>query len=368
MPIEFVGMARPNSGDETHRNTSDAFDKEHFLKLARVHEDGGFDRVLFAYGAGGRDPVASAAWFAAKFDRLGILLAHRPNVSAPTYAAQQFATLDQVSDGRLCIHFITGGNDQDQIREGDRFSKADRYARTQEYIQILKRVWTATEPVSHRGEHYQFDDFLAKVRSARRPRPLISFGGSSPEAYRVGGAEADIYALWAEPLAGTQEQIETVFAAARQAGRGGADLPRIQAFFRFVIAETDDLAWARAEELIARADALRNAEPSDPRARPSAPENEGSRRLQRIGERGTRHDRAGLVHNTTEASGGGNAIAIVGSPETITAALLDYYDIGVRIFHVRGFDTLNDSVAFGQQVVPRLRAEVAKRETLATAS
>lgn len=368
MPIEFVGMARPNSGDETNRNAGDAFDKEHFLRLARVHEDAGFDRVLFAYGSGGRDPVASAAWFAAKFDRLGILLAHRPNVSAPTYAAQQFATLDQVSDGRLCIHFITGGNDQDQIREGDTFSKADRYARTQEYIQILKRVWTSTEPFSHRGQFYQFDDFLAKVHSSRRPRPVISFGGSSPEAYAVGGAEADIYALWAEHLAGTGEQIKAVHAAARNAGRSSGDLPRIQAFFRFVIADTDDLAWERAEQLIGRADTLRGAAPADSRARPSSPENEGSKRLQRIGDRGTRHDRAGLVHNTTEASGGGNAIALVGSPETITAALLDYYDIGVRIFHVRGFDTLNDSIAFGQHVVPRLRAEVERKETLAVAS
>lgn len=368
MPIEFVGMARPNSGDETHANKGDAFDKEHFLKLAKVHEEGGFDRILFAYSAGGRDPVAAAAWFAAKFDRLGILLAHRPNVSAPTYAAQQFATLDQVSDGRLCIHFITGGNDQDQIREGDRFSKADRYARTQEYIQVLKRVWTSTEPVSHRGEHYQFDDFLAKVRSARRPRPLISFGGSSSEAIQVGGAEADIFAIWGEHVAGTKEQIDAVLAAARQAGRASDDLPRIQTFFRFVIAETDAEAWARAEQLIDQADALRGAAPADPRARPSSPENEGSRRLQKIGGRGTRHDRAGLVHNTTEASGGGNAIAIVGSPETITEALLDYYDIGVRIFHVRGFDTLNDSRSFGQHVVPRLRAAVTARETLAAAS
>ncbi len=363
MPIEFLGMARPNRGDETHLNTGEHFDQAYFTRLARVHEDGGFDRVLFAYASGGRDPATSAAWFAAKFDRLGILLAHRPNVSNPTFAAQQFATLDQLSNGRLAVHIITGGSQKDQIRDGDTLPKDRRYARSREYIQILKRAWTETEPFSHEGEFYRFEDFLARVRPVQSPRPRISFAGASQEAIDVGGAEADVFALWGEPLAGTRAQIDAVLEAARKVGRAEDNLPKIQTFFRFVIAPTDELAWKRADELIARAGALRAAQPVDPRARPINPENEGSQRLLRQGAPGTRHDRAGLVHATTEASGGGNAIAIVGSPETIAEALLDYYDIGVRIFHVRGFDTFNDSVDFGRHVIPLLRSEVARRES-----
>jgi alkanesulfonate monooxygenase len=80
------------------------------------------------------------------------------------------------------------------------------------------------------------------------PRPRLSFGGSSPAAYRVGGAEADIYCLWGEPLASTAEQIESVKAAARAAGRD--DVPKIQVAFRPIIAPTEEKAWEKAHDIV----------------------------------------------------------------------------------------------------------------------
>src|SRR5689334_21902361 len=253
MPVEFLGIGGTHDGSETHARSGGVFDKEYTLRLARAHEDFGWDRVLFAYGSGSPDPAQAAAYVATKLDKLQLLLAHRPNLSIPTFAAKTFATLDQISDGRLIVHFITGGNDHEQQREGDFLTKDDRYARTREYIEIVKQAWTAHEPFDHDGEHYRFADFVSDVFPVQQPRPEVPFGGSSPAAYDAGGAEADIYCLWGEPLAETAQQIESVKQAAKDAGR--TDVPRIQVAFRPIIAPTEELAWEKAHRTVERIEA-----------------------------------------------------------------------------------------------------------------
>ncbi len=67
----------------------------------------------------------------------------------------------------------------------------------------------------------------------------MSVGGSSDDAYRVGGSLADIFGLWGEPLKETKEQIDRIYAEAEKAGR--ADRPRIWVTFRPIVAETEDV-------------------------------------------------------------------------------------------------------------------------------
>ncbi|RFU84002.1 LLM class flavin-dependent oxidoreductase [Streptomyces triticagri] len=360
MPVEFLGIAATNDGSETAVRSGPAFDKEYTLRLGRAHEDHGWDRVLFAYGSGSPDPAPAAAYLASRLDKLQILLAHRPNVSYPTYAAKTFATLDRISDGRLTVHFITGGNDHEQQREGDTLTKDERYARTREYIRIVKKIWTNHEPFDHEGEHYRFHDFVSDVFPVQQPRPNVSFGGSSPAAHAAGGAEADIYALWGEPLARTAEQIEQVKAAARAAGR--TELPRIQVAFRPIIAPTEELAWEKAHRTVG-AIRERREQTLKPRHRTGgAPENTGAQRLIAIAEAGERYDRALWTPTAAATGGAGNSNALVGTPETVAQALLDYYDLGVDILSARGYDLLGDAIDFGRHVIPIVREEVAKRD------
>ncbi|WP_377273830.1 LLM class flavin-dependent oxidoreductase [Peterkaempfera sp. SMS 1(5)a] len=367
MPVEFLGIAATNDGSETSPRSGASFDKDYTLRLARAHEDHGWDRVLFAYGSGSPDPAPAAAYVAARLDRLQILLAHRPNVSYPTYAAKTFATLDRISDGRLTVHFITGGNNHEQQREGDTLTKDQRYSRTREYIQIVKKIWTTHEPFDHEGEHYTFHDFVSDVFPMQQPRPGISFGGSSPAAYAAGGAEADIFCLWGEPLAQTSEQIEAVKAAAVAAGR--TDPPRFQVAFRPIIAPTEELAWEKAHRTV---DTIRARRESGSLVRVhhhtgAAPENTGSQRLLAIAESGERHDRALWTPTAAVTGGAGNSNALVGTPETVAQALLDYYDLGVDILSARGYDLLGDAIDFGRYVIPIVREEVAKRDAERTA-
>jgi alkanesulfonate monooxygenase len=362
MPVEFLGIGATNDGSETHARSGPAFDKDFTLRLARAHEEFGWDRVLTAYGSGSPDPAQAAAYIAANTERLQLLLAHRPNVSYPTFAAKTFATLDQISDGRLTVHFITGGNDHEQQREGDYLTKDERYSRTTEYIQIVKKAWTSREPFDHEGTHYRFADFVSDTFPVRQPRPEVSFGGSSPAAYAAGGAEADIYCLWGEPLAQTAEQIESVRAAAKAAGR--TDVPRIQVAFRPIIAPTEELAWEKAHRTVAAINARTNGgrNPITRRHSLNNPENSGSQRLLAVAAQGERFDRALWTPTAAATGGAGNSNALVGTPETVAEALLGYYDLGVDILSARGYDMIGDTIDFGRYVIPIVREEVAKRD------
>ncbi len=360
MPVEFLGIGATNDGTETHPRSGPAFDPDYTVALARAHEETGWDRVLTAYGSGSPDPAQAAALIALRTESLQLLLAHRPNVSYPTFAAKTVATLDVISGGRLTLHVITGGNDHEQQREGDTLPKDERYDRTREAIQIVKKAWTSREPFDFHGDHYDFTDFVLDVEPAQQPRPRISFGGSSPAAYRVGAEEADIYALWGEPLAGTAEQIRTITELAAAAGRPA---PVFQVAFRPILGRTEEAAWEKAYATVATIqDRTTGGAQLSRRHRLTDPENAGSQRLLAVAEQGERHDRA-LWTVTAKATGGaGNSTALVGTPETVAAALLDYYDLGVRILSARGYDLLEDAREFGREVIPLVRAEVARRD------
>ncbi|MFG2207866.1 LLM class flavin-dependent oxidoreductase [Streptomyces sp. NPDC048638] len=360
MPVEFLGIAATHDGSEVTPRSGASFDKDYTLKLARAHEEYGWDRVLFAYSSGSPDPSPAAAYIAARTESLQLLVAHRPNVSYPTFAAKTFATLDRISDGRLAVHFITGGNDHEQGREGDTLGKDERYARTREYISIVKKIWTSHEPFDHEGDHYRFHDFVSDTFPVQQPHPQVSFGGSSPAAYAAGGAEADIYCLWGEPLAQTAEQIGSVRAAAQAAGRRRA--PRIQVAFRPILAPTEELAWERAHRTLERIRARKATAPPNRRQGLTNPQNAGSQRLLAAAAEGERHDRALWTPTAAETGGAGNSTALVGTPETVAQALLDYYDLGVDIISARGYDLLDDAIDFGRYVIPLVREEVAKRD------
>ncbi len=96
------------------------------------------------------------------------------------------------------------------------------------------------------------------------------------------------------------------------------------------------------------------------------PENTGSQRLIAIAEEGERFDRALWTRTAAVTGGAGNSNALVGTPETVAKAILDYIDLGVDIISMRGYDLLQDAVDVGQQVIPLVRDEVAKRDAALT--
>jgi alkanesulfonate monooxygenase len=365
MPVEFIGMIGTKEQSEIRNTAGPVIDRAYVRRFSRAHEDAGFDRVLIGYASSQPDGTQVAAYAAAHTERLGFLIAHRPGFVAPTLAARTFATLDQFTQGRIAVHIITGGSDAEQRHDGDHLSKDERYARTDEYLDILKLAWTSDQRFSYQGKYYQVEDFLSQVKSPQQPRIRLYFGGSSEAAYRVGGKHADTYALWGEPLAETKQQIDSVNEAARNAGR--ADLPGISVSFRPILGPTEDLAWERAHRILETTkeniEAFRRQ--WGVRTWPlggDKPENVGSQRLLTAAAKGELHDRALWTAPAAATGAGGNSTALVGTPETVAQALLDYVDIGVTTLLIRGYDPYDDAIDYGRYVLPLVREEVAKRD------
>jgi alkanesulfonate monooxygenase len=361
MPVEFISATHTSPTSEaTSGGRARGLDIDYARRFVRALDDGGFDYTLVAYGSPTADSLQIAQFVVNNSERIKPMLAHRPGFVFPTLAAKAFATIDQIGRGRLGIHIISGGTDAEQRREGDYLTKTQRYERSDEFIQILRRVWHEEGPISHEGTYYKFEDFRTAIWPYQDTIP-VSVGGSSEDAYRVGGQQGDIFGLWGEPLAETKQQIASVNAYADAAGR---PRPRIWVSFRPIVAPTDELAWEKAHEILAStkenitagAGGLFRRGPLG-----SRPENVGSQRLLEVAARGELHDRALWTPLVTATGAGGSSTALVGSYETVAQALLDYVDIGCELLSIRGWDPLNDAIDYARYVLPLVRQELARR-------
>lgn len=357
MDVEFIGMIHHREGSEIRPSGPAIYDHDYVRTFAQSAEAGGFDRVLVGYHADGPDGFLLAAAAAAHTKRLGFLVAHRPGFVAPPLAARKFATLDQITSGRAALHVISGGDDAEQARDGDWISKDERYARTDEYVTILKRVWTEPGPIDHEGRFYRIKGALTAFRTYQAPRIPIYFGGASEAAIETAGKHADVYALWGETQAQVRELIARVRAAAQRAGR--ADQIRFSLSLRPILAETEDAAWARAEAIKQRIIALR--EKAGLPVAGHTPPNEGSRRLLAAAAHGERLDKRLWTGAAAATGGRGNSTSLVGTPRQVAEALLDYYDLGVSTFLIRGFDPLDDVIEYGRSLLPITKALIAER-------
>jgi alkanesulfonate monooxygenase len=353
MTVEFIGMIHHRHGSEIHPPSNLVLDRGYIRDFAQAAEAGGFDRLLVGYFSDAPDGFLVAASAASRTDRIGFLLAHRPGFVAPTVAARKFATLDQITAGRAAIHVISGGDDVDQQRDGDWLDKDERYARTDEYLHILKRIWTESGTVSHAGKYYRFEDASTTVRCFQQPRIPIYFGGASESAIAVAGKHADVYALWGE----THDQVRELTSRVRAAAAQHCRTVRFSLSLRPILAHTEDEAWARAERIKQRIIELRAKAGLGQRD----PANEGSRRLLAAAAQGERLDKRLWTGAALLTGARGNTTSLVGTPRQVAEALLDYYHLGVTTFLIRGFDPLDDAIDYGRDLLPLTKRLIAER-------
>ncbi|GAA4496942.1 LLM class flavin-dependent oxidoreductase [Gluconacetobacter tumulicola] len=360
MPVNFIGYIGFNNSSELHAGVrSRSLDGDYVRAALRVQEDGGFDRVLIPFGSNSPESQLVAAYGAALTTRLGFLVAHRPGFTQPTLAARQLATLDQLSQGRVAVHIITGGADEEMARDGDvGTTKAERYARSDEYLGILRQEWSAPAPFDHDGRYYHIRQAFSSVHPQNLP---VFFGGTSTEAIEVAGRHADVYATWGETLDATREIVARVRASAARHGRSiGFSLS-----LRPVIADTEEAAWKRAADIVEQVRA--NRERAGLPTSGHTPPNDGSRRLLETAS-GLRRDKrlwTGIAQLTGAA---GNSTGLVGTPEQVADALLDYHALGIENFLIRGFEPLKDAERYGRELIPLVRERVAALDARANAA
>ncbi len=352
MPVEMIGWIAPQVSSEIIRPQGPVFDPAVIAETARVHEEADFDRVLIGYFSNAPDGFLVGAHAAAATSHLAFLLAHRPGFVAPTVAARKLATLDQLSGGRLAVHLIAGGNDDDQARDGDFTDHEVRYRRTSEYIAVMDKTWTERAAFDHDGEFYRVRAQRSLIRCAQEPRIPVYGGGGSEEAIEALAPHVDVFMLWGEPLAETAAFMKRVRDVASGVGRR----PELSVSTRPILGATTAEAWERAHDIVARIEAERGERTPPP------PSNRGSQRLLDLAAKADVYDTCLWTAPAAASGAPGNSTALVGTPDEVAEALVAYYDLGVRSLLIRGYDPLPDAVAYGQELIPRVRRLVARRD------
>ena len=349
MALEMIGWIAPRVSSELIPPSGPAFDAEVIAQTARIHEQAGFDRVLIGYYSDAPDGFLVGAYAASVTERLGFLLAHRAGFVAPPLAARKLATLDQLSRGRLAVHIISGGSNADQAKDGDWTDHEARYRRSGEYVSLLRRVWTEPAPFDHQGEFYRTRGTYAEIRCRQQPHVPIYGGGGSGAAIKSLTPHVDVFMLWGEPLKDTALFMKRVRAEAANFARN----PTFSLSTRPILAATEGKAWDRARAILDRVLFNRSGVPAPQR------QDVGSQRLLHAAAQAEVHDTCLWTSLAVATGAQGNSTALVGTPETVAKALLEYYKLGATSLLIRGYDPRPDAVQYGEELIPRVRELVA---------
>src|ERR1700739_4754878 len=358
MPVEFIGFITNNNSSETIVRSGPVLDRRYIETVAKAHEIAGFDRALLAFHSTIPDALQVGQHVLNVTDRLHVMIAQRPGFTAPTLLARQLATIDQLYEGRVSLHVITGGNATELKQDGNTLDdKDERYARTDEFLDVLRSEWNREKPFSYHGKSYRVQNGCSQVKPFRSEGIPIFVGGASDAAIEVAGKHADTFALWGESYAQVRDVTSRVRVAAAKHGRPA---PRFSLSVRPIIADTEEKAWAKADEILARATALQekpaNAKPADGHA------TAGARRLLALAEQGTRIDKRLWTEIAKLTGANSNTTAPVGTPEQVAEVFGDYYDLGISHFLIRGFDPLIDTIEYGRELLPLTRQLITARQ------
>ncbi|MFI9757269.1 LLM class flavin-dependent oxidoreductase [Streptomyces sp. NPDC051963] len=322
-------------------------DIEYLAQIAKAAEQLGFEAVLTPTGTWCEDAWLTTVALAQHTERLKFLVAFRPGLISPTLAAQMAATYQRVTRGRLLLNVVTGGDSTEQRRFGDRLDHDQRYARTDEFLTVVRGVWRG-QPYDLHGTHYQVDGGL--VALPPEPVPQLFFGGSSEAAGPVAARHADVYLTWGEPPAQVKEKIDWIRSLAEREGRTVRFGVRLHTISRDSSAE----AWATANRL------LDDLDPETISAAQSAlgrSESVGQQRM--LALHGGSRDGLEIHPNLWAGVGlvrGGAGTALVGSHGEVADLIEEYHALGVEHFVLSGYPHLEEAYWFGEGVIPELTA------------
>ncbi|NDZ97399.1 LLM class flavin-dependent oxidoreductase [Streptomyces sp. SID6673] len=314
-------------------------------QIARSAEQLGFEAALTPTGAWCEDAWISTAMISSLSERLKFLVAFRPGVVAPFLAAQMAGTFQNLSGGRLLLNVVTGGEDHEQQMFGDFLDKEQRYARADEFLEIVRRLWTG-ETVDFDGEYLSVAD--ATLAQIPEPLPKIYFGGSSPAGIAVAAKHADVYLTWGEPPEAVAEKLDRVRKAAAEQGRELTFGIRLHTIAR----ETSDDAWAEADRLLRH---ISDEEVARIQSGLKRSASEGQQRMLAL-NKGSK-DGLEIYPNLWAGIGlvrGGAGTAMVGSFTEIADLIEAYREVGIEEFVLSGYPHLEESYWFGEGVLPEL--------------
>jgi len=340
----------PTHGDGRYLGTTEGGREVNFnylRQIAQAADQLGYFGVLLPTGRSCDDSWIVASAVAPFTERLRYLVAVRPGLQSPGVAARMTATLDRVSNGRLLINVVTGGDPIENKGDGIFLDHGARYEVTREFLTVYNDL-LAGKTVNFAGQHIRIEDGRLLFPPLQSPRPPLYFGGSSDAGIDVAVDTVDKYLTWGEPPELVAEKVNRVKAAASQRGRKLSFGIRLHVIVR----ETNAEAWAAADDLIRYVtdDTIAAAQTIFSRM-----DSVGQQRMAQL--HGGRRDKLEISPNLWAGVGlvrGGAGTALVGDPQTVAARIREYQDIGIDTFILSGYPHLEEAYRFAELVFPLL--------------
>ena len=340
----------PTHGDGRYLGTTGGGREVNFnylRQIAQAADQLGYFGVLLPTGRSCEDSWIVASSVAPFTERLRYLVAVRPGLQSPSVAARMTATLDRVSNGRLLINVVTGGDPIENKGDGVFLDHAARYEVTREFLTVYSDL-LAGKTVNFEGRHIRIEDGRLLFQPLQSPRPPLYFGGSSDAGIDVAADTVDKYLTWGEPPQQVAEKVNRVKAVASSRGRKLSFGIRLHVIVR----ETNEAAWSAAEALIKYVtdDTIAAAQKIFSRM-----DSVGQQRMAQL--HGGRRDKLEISPNLWAGVGlvrGGAGTALVGDPQTVAARIREYQDIGIDTFILSGYPHLEEAYRFAELVFPLL--------------
>ncbi|MEX1031332.1 MAG: FMNH2-dependent alkanesulfonate monooxygenase [Paenibacillaceae bacterium] len=340
----------PTHGDGRYLGTSNgarAVDADYMKQIAGAADRLGYEGVLIPTGSSCEDPWVTAASLIHATKRLKFLVAVRPGLMSPTLAARMTATFDRLSEGRLLINVVAGGDPVELAGDGLFLSHDERYALTDEFLQVWRRE-LAGETVDLEGEHIRVEGGRVLYPAIQKPYPPLWFSGSSPVAQEIAADHVDVYLTWGEPPHEVAEKIAQVRKLAAERGR----TVRFGIRLHVIVRETEEEAWSAANDLIKHLDDKTIEEAQKIFARFDSV---GQKRMARLHNGG--RDSLEISPNLWAGIGlvrGGAGTALVGDPITVAERMKEYTDLGIETFIFSGYPHLEEAYRVADLLFPHL--------------
>jgi alkanesulfonate monooxygenase len=323
----------------------------YFKMVAQACDQLGYDGVLLPTGQSCEDSWITATGLATVTERLKYLVALRPGVVTPSFAARQTAALDRLSNGRLLLNVVVGGNPVELAGDGVFLPHDERYAQADEFLKIWRGL-LAGETLDFDGKYYKVKGGRLDFPPVQAPNPPLYFGGSSDAGQEIAAEHVDLYLTWGEPVSGVAEKIES---AKKKAAARGRKL-RFGMRVHFIVRETADEAWAAADKLISRI-SDEQIEAAQRRFREQM-DSVGQRRMAEL--HGGRRDKLEIAPNLWAGVGlvrTGAGTSLVGTPEEVAERIREYQAVGIDTIIGSGYPHLEEAYRVAELLFPALGLE-----------
>jgi alkanesulfonate monooxygenase SsuD/methylene tetrahydromethanopterin reductase-like flavin-dependent oxidoreductase (luciferase family) len=244
------------------------------IALAKLAEEMGFEALVPVArwrGFGGAtnpqgpgfEPYTWAAGVGALTKNVGIVSTSHIWASHPIVAAKQSMVIDHITNGRYILNIVTGWNKPETDMFGlTMLSHEDRYACAEEWLGILKRLWTEDDEFDHEGRFYKIQKGYLQPKPLQAPYPAIMNAGASERGRHFAVKYCDL--IFSVIRTGTLEEVRAHVQAYHKLAREEyARTARVWTSANIVLGETEKDArdfydyyvhlkgdWAAAKNMI----------------------------------------------------------------------------------------------------------------------